>query len=415
MGYINGIDVAPVGRAGGLSLWWDDTVQVNVRDSSKHFIDVTCSIVDLQRVFRFTGVYGTSYRSEKVDFWRGMIQNFGSNDTPWICGGDFNEFLWDHEKSGGAEVRYNRTRYLEEFMSKLEILDFGYNGPKFTWRGKRNGQLVEARLDRALGNENWQVLWPNCLVSIGTMLGSDHNPVIVHCAPKVDIRKKIFRFEAYWANEDDCKEIVRQVWVQPQEGNSVERWSKKICDCFKWPGRKFSQRHWKIQKLMSHLGRLQMDWRSNSQEIEDVSKAVDTLWSQEESVWKQKSRVQWLQEGDANTKFFHQSTLQRRRRNKVVTLKSDNEEKRSLVFVLVENDIATIHSACIKETVIPKFDHAVNGLLRGGGTSSSSEDLHVFEGEVVGLLPFPPSKKRYRRKFTVEQKERMRVEDSEAG
>ncbi|KAM1811899.1 hypothetical protein ACFX12_028482 [Malus domestica] len=83
--------------------------------------------------------------------------------------------------------------------------------------------------------------------------------------------------------------------------------------------------------------------------------------------------------------------------------------KRSLVFVLVENDIAT------KETVIPKFDHAVNGLLRGGGTSSSSEDLHVFEGGVVGLLPFPPSKKRYRRKFTVEQKERMRVEDSEAG
>lgn len=27
------------------------------------------------------------------------------------------------------------------------------------------------------------------------------------------------------------------------------------------------------------------------------------------------------------------------------------------MFVLVENDIATIHSACIKETVIPKFDH----------------------------------------------------------
>ncbi|KAM1752922.1 hypothetical protein EV2_005630 [Malus domestica] len=209
MGYINGFDVAPVGRVGGLSLWWDDSVQVNVRAFSKHFIDATCSIVDSQCVFRFTGVYGTSYSSENVDFWRGMIQNFGSDDTPWICGGDFNEFLWDHEKSGRAEVRYNRTRYLEEFMSKLEILDLGYNGPKFTWRGKRNGQLVEARLDRAFGNENWQVLWPNCLVSIGTTLGSDHNPVLVHCTPKVDIRKKLFRFEAYWANEDDCKEIVR--------------------------------------------------------------------------------------------------------------------------------------------------------------------------------------------------------------
>ncbi|CAN6561845.1 unnamed protein product [Malus baccata var. baccata] len=62
-----------------------------------------------------------------------------------------------------------------------------------------------------------------------------------------------------------------------------------------------------------------------------------------------------------------------------------------------------------------KIPCAVNGLLRGGGTSSSSKDLHVFEGGVVGLLPFLPSRKRYRRKFTVEQKERMRVEDSEAG
>ncbi|XP_050145591.1 uncharacterized protein LOC126621231 [Malus sylvestris] len=316
MGYCNGFDVAPVGRAG-----------------------------DLQCVFRFTRVYGTSYSSEKVDFWRGMIQNFGSDDTQWTCGGDFNEFLWDHEKSGGAEVRYNRTRYLEEFMSKLEILDLGYNGLKFTWRGKRNGQLVEARLDRALGNENWQVLWPNYLVSIGTTLGSDHNPVLVHCAPK--------------------------------EGNSVERWNKKICDCrarlLRWSGRKFSQRRWKIQEMMSQLGRLQMDWRSNSQEIEGLSKAVDTLWSQEECVWKQKSRVQWLQEGDANTKFFHQSTLQRRRRNKVVTLKNDNEEwvdNPDQVRRLFDEHFMALFSSSghrdwggILDCVIPKVSEEMNATL----------------------------------------------------
>lgn len=154
-------------------------------------------------------MYGTSYRSEKADFWKGMIQNFSPDNTPWICGGDFNEFLWDHEKSGGVEVRYNQTRYLEEFMSKLEISDLGFNGPKFTWWGKRNRQLVEARLDRGLVNKSWQVFWPNCLVSIGMTFGSDHNHVLVHCDPKVEKRKKIFRFEAYWANEADCKEIVK--------------------------------------------------------------------------------------------------------------------------------------------------------------------------------------------------------------
>ena len=55
----------------------------------------------------------------------------------------------DHEKSGGVEVLYNRLRYLEEFMLSAKMTNLGFNGPAFTWRGMRNGQLVEVRLDRA--------------------------------------------------------------------------------------------------------------------------------------------------------------------------------------------------------------------------------------------------------------------------
>ncbi|KAM3015636.1 hypothetical protein FF2_028193 [Malus domestica] len=87
---------------------------------------------------------------------------------------------------------------------------------------------------------------------------------------------------------------------------------------------------------------------------------------------------------------------------------SDHDASRRIESMIYQKKIPCVYN-------LYKLMQAVNGLLRGGGTSSSSEDLHVFEGGVVGLLPFPPSKKRYRRKFTVEQKERMRVEDSEAG
>ena len=100
MWYANGFNVAPIGRAGGLGLWWDDSVLVEVTDSSKHYINASCSLVDSLTNFRFTGVYGTAYRAEKEDFWKGMIQNFRPDNTPWIFRGDFNEFLWDHEKSG---------------------------------------------------------------------------------------------------------------------------------------------------------------------------------------------------------------------------------------------------------------------------------------------------------------------------
>ncbi|OIS99925.1 hypothetical protein A4A49_60007, partial [Nicotiana attenuata] len=44
----------------------------------------------------------------------------------------------------------------------------------------------------------------------------------------------------------------------------------------------------------------------------------------EEDFWKMKSRINWLNEGDASTNFFHTSTLNIRRRNRTLSLKEDN-------------------------------------------------------------------------------------------
>jgi len=41
----------------------------------------------------------------------------------------------------------------------------------------------------------------------------------------------------------------------------------------------------------------------------------------EKDIWRLKSCVNWLQQRDANTKFYHLTTLQRRRRNRITTLK----------------------------------------------------------------------------------------------
>lgn len=97
MGYNNGFDVPPVGIAGGISLWWDDGLEVRISFSSNFVIDSYICLNGSQCQFRVTWVCGTPYRDEKDDFWKWMITTFGPCDLPWMCGGDFNEFLWEDE------------------------------------------------------------------------------------------------------------------------------------------------------------------------------------------------------------------------------------------------------------------------------------------------------------------------------
>lgn len=47
---------------------------------------------------------------------------------------------------------------------------------------------------------------------------------------------------------------------------------------------------------------------------------------QEETLWRQKSRITWLRTLDLNTKIFDLSTLVRRQRNCIEALKKDTGE-----------------------------------------------------------------------------------------
>jgi hypothetical protein len=58
----------------------------------------------------------------------------------------------------------------------------------------------------------------------------------------------------------------------------------------------------------------------NLKAMKNIKKVVNTLLEQEEIRWKQRAKIDWLQYGDKNTKFFHACANQRQKANCIRTI-----------------------------------------------------------------------------------------------
>jgi hypothetical protein len=62
---------------------------------------------------------------------------------------------------------------------------------------------------------------------------------------------------------------------------------------------------------------------------------------QEETLWRQKSRIRWLNEGERNTKFFHRTTISRRTHNKILKIQDrdgiERESHKEIENILVNH------------------------------------------------------------------------------
>lgn len=147
---------------------------------------------------------------------------------------------------------------------------------------------------------------------------------------------KRFRFEAFWPKADGFFEVVTETWDSiPSEGNPFVTLDNKLRATAKalqrWSDRWIGNVKMQISIALEIIYRLDkaMDSRSLSQEEGTLRKTLKRkllgLCSLERSIARQRSRLLYLREGDANTNFFHRHARHRQRKNSITVVRRGDE------------------------------------------------------------------------------------------
>ncbi|XP_020999538.1 uncharacterized protein LOC110281546 [Arachis duranensis] len=175
---------------------------------------------------------------------------------PWIILGDFNEVKFSHE-SKGCQFSHQRADIFATSLGDSGLFDLKTIGRRFSWyRRMKNYVDVAKKHDRVCINSSWLSIFPEADAEVLNRLQSDHCPIL-----------------SWWSGNRGIHGKLSEV-----QKNSLEFNSKK-----------------------------------EQQLLDDYNNTL----VQEELLWFQKSREQWVRFVDRNTRFFHIQTLAQRKHNKI--------------------------------------------------------------------------------------------------
>ena len=99
---------------------------------------------------------------------------------------------------------------------------------------------------------------------------------------------------------------------------SLHDWDKRVLKC---PKKRIRRAQRELEKAMS--GPMNVE---NDEKAKEMAELIELLLQQEELHWLQRSRANWLKQGDRNTKNFHQFATARRKKNMIKKLRGDDNE-----------------------------------------------------------------------------------------
>lgn len=127
-----------------------------------------------------------------------------------------------------------------------------------------------------------------------------------------------------------CSSVIEDAWNENVIGSEFIKFCKKQASTRdalqKWNKEVFGNWQDKINALLQKIKAVQAEPPSeNTGPKEQALQSELSEWLlRSKSLWRQKSRELWLKLRDRNTKFFHLSTIIRRKQNNIDAIQDDN-------------------------------------------------------------------------------------------
>eukprot|EP00253_Pinus_taeda_P020287 PITA_20287 len=311
------VSVDSLGTSGGLAILWNPQI-LSLQDfhASHFFISTTFHLIGTNIHGLLTNVYFPQDLQKKLDVLNSLTNlSSGRRHPLWISGGAYNIITVLEEKSGGREKLEEDSTSFKEFIARNQLMDL------------------------QTSNDNAIHLGGDFHASILPQAGSDHWPIMLQWSRPESKSNKPFRFESFWFSHPNLKEVVTAAWKSftPPVGAKMFQFQKKIKylkQALKtWNRTQFGNIFDERKVLEQQMNTLQQciisEGRKEEYALQEktLQNQIETQREQEDTLWRQKSKIRWLRDGEKNTKLFHRLTIQRRMHNNIAFINNQQGEK----------------------------------------------------------------------------------------
>lgn len=247
-----------------------------------------------------------------------------------MVAGDFNLLLEASDKNNSNINRRNLGRF-RRFVNEVELKDVHLHGRSFTWSNERD-QPTMSKLDRVLVSVDWEAAFPNCFMQARSTDISDHCPLLLS-TNVASTHKRRFHFERFWIKIPGYQEAVHRGWqcsVPPTQpfrhldellrntARELQSWSQKCIGSI-------NLQILIARELILHLDQVQERRALTSEEVvlrKEIKLKCLGLASLQRTIARMRSRITWLKEGDACTKFFQLHAKHRQQRKHISSIQT---------------------------------------------------------------------------------------------